>query len=313
MKLIVDYKQRLAKMRAHTATHLLHAFLDKLLWWTRQAWSYVDEDYLRFDFTSDRLLTNQEIKYLEEQVNEVIYKAYEVEIQNMTLDDAKKLWAKAFFEEKYGDIVRVVIVKDDKNNIISAELCGWTHVKNTSQIGSFKIIWQEAVASGIKRIIAVTWPKVVNKCCWELENLVYNLETILDVKSQTQILDKVKKLLKENKDLKDYVTKLEDNLLYWLVKDSINSLDSNKFFDLVLFVEKDKFKDFEFKKVVNIMKQLYWNKKFLVYNENWNFAINLPDGGAKEFIKRFWLRWWGSDNFVQGKDENIKAVIEKLF
>ena len=163
MKLIVDKVQRLAKMRAHTATHLLHAALDKVLNWTRQAGSLVDEDYLRFDFTASKPLTQEQIKQIENMVNEWIKKWLKVEKIELPLEEAKKLWAKAFFEEKYWDIVRIVIVKWDEQDV-SIEFCGGTHVDYTNEIGAFKILWQEAVASWIRRIIAYTGPKVADYC-----------------------------------------------------------------------------------------------------------------------------------------------------
>ena len=110
MKLSVNPAQRYAKMRAHTATHLLHAELAQFFPDTKQAWSLVDSDLLRFDFYADRLLTQQEIAIIEKRINQIIYLSCEVKIEEMKIEDAWKLWAKMFFEEKYGDVVRVVQV-----------------------------------------------------------------------------------------------------------------------------------------------------------------------------------------------------------
>lgn len=174
MKLIVDHSSRFAKMRAHTATHLLHAQLAKFFPKTKQEWSLVDNDLLRFDFAADRLLDPQELANIEKKINQIIYLACDVTTQEMSIDDAAKLWAKMFFEDKYGDTVRVVQIKNTQLppelqnddipeylasfwDFLSTELCWWTHVSNTKDIWCFAILSQEAVASGIKRITAITW------------------------------------------------------------------------------------------------------------------------------------------------------------
>ncbi len=102
MKAIVDIKQRKAKMRAHTATHLLHAELCKIFPQTKQAGSLVDSDYLRFDFYADAMLSNTQISEIESALNQVIYQSLPVEVKEMSFDEAtKNLGAKAFFEDKY--------------------------------------------------------------------------------------------------------------------------------------------------------------------------------------------------------------------
>ncbi len=110
MQLTVNPSQRYAKMRAHTATHLLHAELGKIFPDTKQAGSLVDSDLLRFDFYAERLLTQQELASIEKRINQIIYLAREVKIEEMSIEAAGQLGAKMFFEEKYGDVVRVVQV-----------------------------------------------------------------------------------------------------------------------------------------------------------------------------------------------------------
>lgn len=156
MKLIVDLQQRYAKMRAHTATHLLHAALDEMLGGTKQAGSLVDQDFLRFDFAAKQPLTNEQLAIIDSKINHWIAHSLSVTTTESSLAEATKLGAKAFFEDKYGDIVRVVSVQDGDVDLKSVELCGGTHVTNTNHIGAFKIVEQEAVASGVRRIIAVT-------------------------------------------------------------------------------------------------------------------------------------------------------------
>ena len=152
MKLSIDMDQRYAKMRAHTATHLLHAELAKIFPNTKQAGSLVDSDLLRFDFYADKLLTPEQIRNIENNINQTIFKAFPVDLIETSFEEWVKLWAKAFFEEKYWDEVRVIRVHDGDKNI-SVELCGWTHVNNTRDIWAFTIISQEAVASANR----MTW------------------------------------------------------------------------------------------------------------------------------------------------------------
>lgn len=155
MKAVVNKSQRIAKMRAHSWAHLLNGQLDKVLNWTKQAGSFVDQDFIRFDFTTQKPLTEEQIKYIELEINKIISETIEIENFETSMEEAIKLWAKAFFEDKYWDKVRIVKIGD-----YSTELCGWTHANNTSEIGIFKIIWQEAVSAWTRRIIALTGPKV---------------------------------------------------------------------------------------------------------------------------------------------------------
>ncbi len=113
MKLSVDKTQRLAKMRAHTATHLLHAQICKFLPNTKQLWSLVDEDLVRFDFASDNMLNEDQIITIEKNINSIIKSDHIINIYEKNIIDAKAMWAKAFFEDKYGDIVRVVCIEKD--------------------------------------------------------------------------------------------------------------------------------------------------------------------------------------------------------
>lgn len=112
MQLTVSHPQRYAKMRAHTATHLLHAELGKGFPDTKQAGSLVDSDLLRFDFYAERLLNQQELASIEKRINQMIYLASNVKVEEMSIKEAEKLGAKMFFEEKYGDVVRVVQIKN---------------------------------------------------------------------------------------------------------------------------------------------------------------------------------------------------------
>ncbi len=178
-ELKVDEKSRKSTQRNHTCTHLLHKVLRQVLGaHIHQAGSLVTDTRLRFDFTHFEPITSEQIREIEDIVNEAIYKSYPVSIEIMNIEEAKKSGAMALFDEKYDDSVRVVSVGD-----FSTELCGGTHVTNSSDIGMFKIISESGIASGVRRIEAITGSNVYQ----------YLLEKEL-------ILDEIKSLIKANDD-----------------------------------------------------------------------------------------------------------------
>ncbi|WP_296771019.1 alanine--tRNA ligase [Selenomonas sp.] len=152
VQIAVNKTQKLASARNHTATHLLQAALKKVVGdQISQAGSSVTPERLRFDFTNFEPVTAQQLADVEELVNNEILKGQDVEISHMSLEEAKKAGAMALFSEKYGDVVRVVKVPE-----FSMELCGGSHVANVGQIGMFKIVSESGVASGVRRIEAIT-------------------------------------------------------------------------------------------------------------------------------------------------------------
>jgi alanyl-tRNA synthetase len=154
----VDHEARHATMRNHTATHLLHAALrERLGTHVRQAGSAVRPDKLRFDFTQGQALSPEELRDVEERVNEWIKASRAVRWMNMNREEAELLGAMALFGEKYGEWVRVVEVAG-----VSRELCGGTHVANTAEVGIFKITSEGSSAANVRRVEAITGPAAID-------------------------------------------------------------------------------------------------------------------------------------------------------
>ncbi|HEM5314211.1 TPA: alanine--tRNA ligase [Streptococcus suis] len=148
----IETKRRKGVEKNHTATHLLHAALHNIIGeHATQAGSLNEQDFLRFDFTHFEAVTAEELRRIEEEVNEQIWNAIPVVTVETDIDTAKEMGAMALFGEKYGKEVRVVTIGN-----YSVELCGGTHVGNTAEIGIFKILKEEGIGSGTRRIIAVT-------------------------------------------------------------------------------------------------------------------------------------------------------------
>ncbi len=202
----VDQDRRLDIIRNHTATHLLHAALDKIVGeHARQAGSLVAPDHLRFDFTHNQALTEQEIKAVEEEVNRRILEDHILNIKHKPIQEAIDGGARALFGEKYGDVVRTIKMGD-----FSYELCGGTHCERSSQIGLFLITSESSTAAGIRRIEAVTGRaayQLVQTRFQELKNAAGYLSTGSD-----QIALQIKTVLEISKKLEKSRDKLSQKL-----------------------------------------------------------------------------------------------------
>ncbi len=299
MQLLVDPIQRHAKTRAHTATHLLHAQLAAIFPQTKQAGSLVDEDYLRFDFYADTALTDQQIQDIETQINTQIAQALPVDTQELSYDAAIQAGAKAFFEDKYGDTVRVVTVGDK----LSVELCGWTHTANTAHIGAFIITSQEAVASGVKRITAVTGPKVseeLNKKSQELKNIAKLLWV-----QEKQIVDKIQSIQGEKQELENQKSSLEKSVILW----SLTNITQQKdWYTIVDTRSIPALASVSFKSLVQSIKESNTGE-YIIIEATWSFAIISPSSQAKSFAQSHNLKGGWSDQLFQGKDPTILTLI----
>ena len=204
---LIDVKRRMAIARNHTTTHLLHKALRTVLGsHVNQAGSLVEPDRLRFDFTHFSAMTPEELNSVEAQVNEKILESLSVDIREMSIEEAKKLGAAALFGEKYGDIVRVVKIGD-----YSVELCGGTHLSVTSQAGFIKILGESGVASGIRRIEALTGESAL-KHFHEREELLNGVAKVLK-SNPSDSVKRVELLMNELKTAKKEIEQLKGKLV----------------------------------------------------------------------------------------------------
>ncbi len=195
VKTVIDAKRRDAIARNHTAAHLLQAALRKTLGsHVEQAGQLVNENTVRFDFSHFSAMTSEELKAVENEVNNIILSAESVTMTEMPIEEAKKTGAMALFGEKYGDVVRVVKAGD-----FSTELCGGTHVSNTGKLGLFKIITETSVAAGVRRIEAVTGTGVLNYID-SLNSKIFGTAAALKVANPSDIEKKAVSLSNELKE-----------------------------------------------------------------------------------------------------------------
>ena len=191
----IDVERRKAIMRAHSATHLLQKALQSVLGdHVHQAGSLVEPDRLRFDFTHYSAVTAEEMAKINAIVQNAVLEGYDVVTREMSIDEAKKMGAMALFSEKYGDTVRVVNMGD-----YSVELCGGTHVDNTAKVGPFELTSEGSVASGVRRIEAITGKECLKKmernqeCLFQAASMLKTKPADLSDRIQAQ-LDELREL-----------------------------------------------------------------------------------------------------------------------
>ena len=217
VKAAIDYGYRMATSRNHSATHLLQKALRTVLGThVEQAGSYVDAERLRFDFTHFSAMTTDEIKEVERIVNEKIFENIDIKISEENIEDARKMGAMALFGEKYGNVVRVVNMGG-----YSVELCGGAHLTNTAQVGTFKIISENGVAAGVRRIEALTGTEALKYFQTQEEQL----KTVCSIVKATpdNMVKRIETLVAEQKELSKELEKLKAKMAGGAVSEILNS------------------------------------------------------------------------------------------
>lgn len=217
VQMSIDSVRRHKISRGHSATHLLQqALRDVLGNHVQQAGSFVDDNYLRFDFSHFQPMTDKEISDVERLVNLKIDQFLNIKMEEMPIEDAKKLGAMAIFGEKYGSIVRVVSMGD-----YSVEFCGGTHLNNTGMIGAFRITGESGVASGVRRIEAVTGT-VVSDLLKRTDDTVEETAEALKT-TRSEVARKAAQVMAENKELAKTIKSMEAGKLADSLDDIIAS------------------------------------------------------------------------------------------
>ncbi len=286
----IDKKKRILVANNHSATHLMHAALRKILGThVEQKGSLVNSDYLRFDFSHFSKVTEEEIAQIEKIVNSKIRKNIKKSIKLMPIDEAKKTGAMALFGEKYGDIVRVVTF----GKHYSIELCGGTHVNATGQIGFFKITSEGAVAAGIRRIEAITSVKSESFINEQL-HLIGELKSTL--KGSKDVLKSVSGLMEENAELQKQ--------LQGFVKEKAHAIKN----DLKSQIQNKNGVNFLAKQIVFDHAEEIKNILFEIKNEVENCFLVL---GA-EINGKPSLSVIVSDNLVKERNLNAGTIVREL-
>jgi len=285
---VVDMERRTATANNHSATHLLHYSLRKILGThVEQKGSFVGPDYLRFDFSHFQKVTEDELLAIEKMTNQLVRQnAQRDEHRAVSMDEAVNMGALAFFGEKYGDKVRVIRYGD------SVELCGGTHVNATGQIGLVKIVSEGAIAAGIRRIEAITAAKA-EEYVYEQEALIAGLKQM--VKSPTEPLKAVQQLIDQNTELRkamealnrEKAMKLKDELL-----GEVQNIDGVNFLAKRIDADATAAKDIAFG-----MRALVENLFLVLGSEN--------DGKAT-------LSVLVSDELVASKSMNAGTIVREL-
>ena len=289
-------KNRKENIKAnHSATHLLHAALrEELGKHVAQKGSYVGPERLRFDFSHSKQINEKQLKIINDRVNFFIKQNDSVITKLMTPDKAIKLGAMALFGEKYGDEVRVVSMGNDKNNVYSIELCGGTHVMNTGEIGQFSVISESSIASGVRRIEALTG-ETLKKYNFQREKNLDN-EKKQQIKKLKDIVDQIKNLGGDHKRYEAFEDEkqIANALKYLEVLKSKNILsDKNK--NIIRELEKNNInivtqilKGFPVKEIRNLVdKEKNGEKKIvLIFSLNEN-KTSISTGVSADLVDKY--------------------------
>ena len=262
INLLIDINKRNNSKAYHSATHLLHESLRRTLGkHVTQKGSLVSPDRLRFDFSHNKPIEKKEMDKINETVNEFVSGSSDVQTRIMTPKEAARLGALALFGEKYGDEVRVVFMGKEKNGFFSTELCGGTHVKNTKEIGEFKVVSQSPVASGVRRVEALRddqlrkFQKSLNE---DKINKDKNLSNQIKIIIHKLEKFKIKPNYNENSSLVESLKNLNKQLDQAKVKNIIQNKDKNRIFDIKVnnfIFRKQTLTDFPSKELRNIVDQ----------------------------------------------------------
>ncbi len=235
VNLEINTENRKNSKANHSATHLLHESLRRTLGkHVTQKGSLVSPERLRFDFSHNKPIEKEEMIKINKAVNEVVNGSTEVQTRIMTPKEAIKMGALALFGEKYGEEVRVVFMGKESNGFFSTELCGGTHVKNTKEVGKFKVISQSSIASGVRRVEALRDKQLENYEKLQKQDKSTKEKTIKNQleKIKKEILsNKIKPDINENKDLAENLKVLTKQLEKIKIKNVINDKNKNKIKD----------------------------------------------------------------------------------
>ena len=316
VEFFVDKNNRLLTAINHTSTHLLQAALREVLGkHVEQAGSLVEYNRLRFDFTHFKALTKDELDRVEKIVNEKINERINVVKKEMSLTDAKKEGAMALFGEKYGDMVRTVRVSN-----FSFELCGGTHIDNTSEIKCFKIMSEQGIAAGVRRIEAITSDTLIDYYNKEFNNL-NNLSETLKVPID-DVNTKVDTLLKENKDLKNQLETLKKKLS----SNEVSDIKSEIINGLNVVIECYDNKNInELKDLVDSMKDNIKDYAIIALSKNDDnvaIVVSLSDNAVKKglhagnILKSIATKLCGNgggkEKFAQGQGKDASKIDEAI-
>ncbi|GAB5489808.1 MAG: alanine--tRNA ligase [Phototrophicaceae bacterium] len=222
----VDLSRRQDIKRHHTGTHLLHAALRNTLGkHVQQRGSLVAPDRLRFDFSHDEKVSDSELTNIEREINDIILKNYTVENETKSLDEAKAEGAMALFGEKYGDVVRTVII-DNADDRYSYELCGGTHVKETAEIGAFVFTNEGSVSAGVRRVEALTGREAIKHIQAQMD-LLHSISGRLGT-SPDKAIQRIEALDDELKDTRKKVDDLQRKLAKYSFDEMVANLETIK-------------------------------------------------------------------------------------